>query len=125
MRALLRGAWRFGIVAAIVIGVAGFAGAFFALLAHVDVRRGISVAFYAVGALITVVGVLHGLRPPVRVDREQGRMGLFGMVLTGGQVRKATVEERDEALASSGLFVALGVVLLVLGGLIDPVHRLV
>jgi hypothetical protein len=50
-------------------------------------------------------------------------MGMLGMVLTGGQVRKATLDERNDALASSGLFVALGVVLLVLGGLLDPVHK--
>jgi hypothetical protein len=108
---------------AVLAGVVCVVGAFIAWLAHIEVRRGMSVGLYAVGALITVVGVLHGLRPPVRVDREQGRLGLFGMVLTGGQVRRATLEERDDALASSGLFVALGVLLLVLGGLLDPVHK--
>jgi hypothetical protein len=123
MRAVVRGAGRFTLIVAVLAGIVALLGAFFAFLAHVEVRRGVSVALYAVGALITVVGVLHGLRPPVRVDREQSRVGMLGMVLTGGQVRRATLDERNDALASSGLFVALGVVLLLLGGLLDPVHK--
>jgi hypothetical protein len=105
------------VIAVIATGVA--------LLAHFQIRRGISVAYIATGALITMVGVLHGLRPPVRIDREQSQLGLFGVILTGGQVRRATLEERDDALASSALFVVLGIVLLILGGLLDPNHRLV
>ena len=96
----------------------------FALLAHFPVRRGISVGYIATGALITIVGVLHGLRPPTRIDREQSQLGMFGVILTGGQVRRATLEEREDALSSSVLFVVLGLVLLVLGAALDPNHRL-
>jgi hypothetical protein len=125
MGAVWRGLARFAVMAVGLAIVVALIAAAIALLAHFGVRRGVSVAYYAVGALITMVGVLHGLRPPVRVDNEQGQMGLFGIVLTGGQVRRATLEERDDSLASSALFVVLGVVLVILGGLLDPNHRLV
>jgi hypothetical protein len=106
-----------GLAVTIAVIAAGFA-----LLAHFPVRRGVSVGYIATGGLITMVGVLHGLRPPVRIDREQSQLGMFGVILTGGQVRRATLEERDDALGSSVLFVVLGIVLLLLGGLLDPNH---
>jgi hypothetical protein len=125
MGAVARGLARLGLMVlglAVVIAVIATS---IALLAHFPVRRGISVGYIAIGALITMVGVLHGLRPPVRIDREQSQLGMFGVIVTGGQVRRATLEERDDALGSSVLFVVLGIVLLILGGLLDPNHRFV
>ena len=124
MRAIGRGLARLGVMWLGLAAVIALISIGIALLAGFPVRRGVSVGWIATGSLITIVGVLHGLRPPVRIDREQSQLGMFGVVLTGGQVRRATLEERDDALGSSVLFVVLGVVLLVLGLLLDPNHPL-
>ena len=125
MRTIGRGLARLALMCfGLAVTIAVIAAAI-ALLAHFPVRRGISVGYIATGALITMVGVLHGLRPPVRIDREQSQLGMFGVILTGGQVRRATLEERDDALSSSVLFVVLGILLLILGALLDPNHRLI
>ena len=39
-------------------------------------------------------------------------------------MRTASMDERHEALSSSALLVTLAVILILIGGLIDPVHRL-
>ena len=46
----------------------------------------------------------------------------FGILLTKGKLRNASLEERHDSMSSSGLFVVLGIMLIALGGLIDPRH---
>jgi hypothetical protein len=70
------------------------------------------------------MGVCYGLRPPVRQDGDQGAVGgLFGIFLSS-PVRFATAEERQDSLASSAVFVALGLVLALVGVLCDGRHPL-
>ena len=115
---------RFGVLTAVIVVIALVLGLAYDVLADVSIRRALSVTGYALGALFVVLGVFHGLRPPLRIDNEEGSPGLFGALLTRGKVRTATEQERDEALGSSVLLVSLGAVLLVLGALFDPVHRI-
>jgi hypothetical protein len=115
---------RFGVLVGVILVIALVLGLAYDLLADVSIRRALSVTGYALGALFVVLGVFHGLRPPLRIDNEEGSPGLFGVLLTRGKVRTATEQERDEALGSSVLLVSLGAVLLVFGALFDPVHRI-
>lgn len=115
---------RFAVLAAVILLIAIVLGLAYDVLADVSIRRALSVTGYALGALFVVLGVFHGLRPPLRIDNEEGSPGLFGVLLTRGKVRTATEQERDEALGSSVLLVSLGAVLLVFGALFDPVHRI-
>ena len=115
---------RFAVLAAVILVIAIVLGLAYDVLADVSIRRALSVTGYALGALFVVLGVFHGLRPPLRIDNEEGSPGLFGVLLTRGKVRTATEQERDEALGSSVLLVSLGAVLLVFGALFDPVHRI-
>jgi hypothetical protein len=115
---------RFGVLAAVILVIALVLGLAYDLLADVSIRRALSVTGYALGALFVVLGVFHGLRPPLRIDNEEGSPGLFGVLLTRGKVRTATEQEREEALGSSVLLVSLGAVLIVFGAILDPVHRI-
>jgi hypothetical protein len=115
---------RFAVLAAVILVIAIVLGLAYDVLADVSIRRALSVTGYALGALFVVLGVFHGLRPPLRIDNEEGSPGLFGVLLTRGKVRTATEQEREEALGSSVLLVSLGAVLLVFGAILDPVHRI-
>ena len=115
---------RFAVLAVAMLVVTIVLGLAYDWLSDVSIRRALSVTGYSMGALFVVLGVFHGLRPPVRIDNEEGSPGLFGVLLTRGKVRAATDVERDEALGSSVLLVSLGAVLLVFGALFDPVHRI-
>jgi hypothetical protein len=115
---------RFTVLAVAMLLIVVVLGLAYDLLAEVSLRRALSVTGYAVGALFVIMGLFHGIRPPLRVDDEEGSPTMFGVLLTRGKVRTATPEERDEALGSSVLLVSLGAVLIVFGAILDPVHRI-
>jgi hypothetical protein len=119
---LVAGLRRFAVIALVIVGVAVAAGLFGALLLHAGVARAVSVACYGLGGFMLVAGFFHGVRPPLRVDEEQGVPSAFGVLLTRGKLRNASIEERHDAISSSALFVVLGIILIVLGALIDPRH---
>lgn len=99
------------------------------LLLGADVARSIAVGFYVVGSFLLVAGFFVGNRGPVRLhggdtDVSTGA-GMFGIGLAGRRLRWATPEENQEAMASSGVFVALGFALIVIGVLADSRVQLV
>jgi hypothetical protein len=115
---------RFAVLAFAMLVITIVLGLAYDLIGEVSIRRALSVTGYALGALFVVLGVFHGLRPPIRIDNEEGSPGMFGVLLTRGKVRNATEQEREEALGSSVLLVSLGAVLIVFGAILDPVHRI-
>ena len=121
---LVAGLRRFAALVLLVAAVATVLGLLAALLLHTPVRRALSVTFYALGGLLLAAGFFHGIRPPIRVDDEAGIPSMFGILLTRGRLRTASLDERHEALSSSALLVVLGMVLLLVGGLLDPIHHL-
>jgi hypothetical protein len=121
---LLAGLRRLGILILLVLGVAVVAGVLGGLLFAVSVRRGISLACYGIGALLIVSGFFHGVRGPVRIEDEEGLFSMFGVLLTRGRIRSASLDERHESISSSALFVLLGFGLILVGALLDPVHPL-
>jgi hypothetical protein len=96
----------------------------FGALAHAPLQRSIAVGFYLIGCLVLVFGFFVGNRGPLRHDRddEQDRPSLVGLIPRG--VRRATVEERKEAVSVSVLFIVLGLSLIILGALSDSAHKL-
>ena len=121
---LVAGLRRFVVIALVICGIAVVVGLLGALVLHASARRAISVTCYGMGGFLLVSGFFHGVRPPLRVDEEQGVPSMFGILLTRGKLRNASLDERHDAISSSGLFVALGVMLILLGGLIDPRYGL-
>ncbi len=119
---LVAGVRRFGGIALVIAGLALGVGLLASLLFHSGVRRTVSVTCYALGGFLLAAGFFHGVRPPLRVEDEQGVPSVFGILLTRGKLRNASLEERHDSMSSSGLFVVLGIMLIALGALIDPRH---
>lgn len=92
------------------------------LAAGTAVHRSLATGFYIVGAMLMLVGVLSGARGPLRAmpsDDARDASPLFGMGLGRRRLRKATDEERREAVFGAMLFLVLGLVLVALGAVAD------
>lgn len=85
--------------------------------------RALTVGFYLVGCFMMVAGFFVGNRGPARVKSEEGgrptAMGMFG---GGRNLRWATLGEQNETINNSAVFIALGLVLVAIGILIDSRH---
>ena len=110
----------------LLVGVAGGTAVVslaFGLLLGSGVGRSVSVGFYVVGSFLLIAGFFVGNRGPARVKGDPG-WSFFGFV-TNRRLRWATAEEQVESLSLSFVFVALGLVLIVLGAAADPRYALV
>jgi hypothetical protein len=97
----------------------------FGALAHAPLQRAIAVGFYLIGCLVLVFGFFVGNRGPLRHNRDledEEKPSLMGLIPRG--VRRATPEERKEAVSVSFLFIILGLSFIVLGALSDSAHKL-
>jgi hypothetical protein len=124
-RAALR---RFALLLAGVAGGTALVSLLLGLALGSAADRAVSVGFYLVGSFLLVAGFFAGNRGPARLkgrEDEGGAVaGMFGVGIGGRRLRWATIEEREEALANSAVFVALALALLVLGVLADSRVRL-
>lgn len=98
-------------------------GAFSALVGLVlgnSLGRSVSLGYYLAGSFLLIAGFFIGNRGPLRAKREPGGMFFIGPRV----VRRATLEEREETINTSAVFVALGFALIILGVLADDRYRL-
>jgi hypothetical protein len=123
-RQIVDGVRRFLTVAAVAVAVTALLSLGLGLLVGDSVNRSLSVGFYLAACMSMLLGVFFGIRPPVRQEGDAGALGgLFG-VFGSGPVRFATPEEREDSLASSAVFVVLGLVLVLCGLVCDGRHPL-
>ena len=115
---------RFVVLLAGAIGVVALASLVLGLLFGSGPRRAVSLGFYLVGSFLLVAGFFMGNRGPARLKGEPGDEGPWG-ISTKRKLRWATPEEREDALASSAVFVALGIALIVAGVAFDNRYELV
>ena len=91
------------------------------LAAGTAVTDALATGFYIVGALIMVVGVLSGVRGPLRSesvsDTDAG--SVLGLGFGPRRLRKATDEERRDSVSTAVLFLVLGFVLVAFGVVAD------
>lgn len=90
-----------------------------AALGNWSAARAVSIGFDLVGVFLLVVGFFVGNRGPVRLKGQESAP-LFGQRRT----RWATPREREETLNDSALFVAVGLVMVVIGLAIDSRYPL-
>lgn len=98
------------VVVSLLLGLAAGAG----------VERSISVGLYVLGAVLLVGCFIFGARGPLRATSSSGQAA---PLLAARRVRTATVEERSESTRISLLLFVLGIVIVVIGSVIDPAHK--
>lgn len=125
LRAALR---RFALLLAGVAAGTALVSLLIGLALGSAIDRSVSVGLYLVGSFLLVAGFFAGNRGPARLrgrEDETGAVaGMFGIGIAGRRLRWATPAERDEALAHSAVFVALGFALIILGVVADGRVRL-
>ncbi len=131
---LLAGLRRFGLLSVAIVIAAALGGLALGLLTDTSVRRSVSLGFYVAGVGCILLGLFQAVRPPVRQEADQPGQAdppspygalIGGAARQGGPVRWATPDEFGESFASAGLLVALGVLLIVAGTLVDGRRALV
>jgi hypothetical protein len=123
---LLAALGRFALLVLLSVGVTVAGSLFFGLLSGASVERALSLGFYLVGCFLLVCGFFVGNRGPTRVDSESPAPMVLPMVnFAGRRLRWATRREQNETIASSAVFVCLGLVLVVFGILVDGRRSLI
>ena len=91
-------------------------------------NRSAATGLYLVGCFLIVLGVFAGVRGPLRPagDAEDAEPmgGLLGVGIFSKGIRSATSDERDDARSTAWLFLALGLVMVVVGIAVDPRNSL-
>lgn len=112
---LLAAARRFGIIlGSAAAGIAAVA-ALFGLLLDAPIDRAISLGYYGVGSFLLVAGFFLGNRGPVRPADDVPHLGLR----RPRRLRGATGDEQLDSLATSAVFVLIGLTLVLLGVVVD------
>jgi hypothetical protein len=110
----------------LLLGIAGgtvLCSLLIGLAAGSGVSRSISLGFYVVGSFLLISGFFVGNRGPVRVKGDPG-FSMFGF-FRDRRLRWASGSEQVESLSLSFVFVALGLVLIILGIVTDTRYELI
>jgi hypothetical protein len=96
------------------------------LLAGASLDRAISLGFYGLGCFLMVSGFFVGNRGPARVKSETAGWTMLPIPGIGSRrLRWATFDEQNETINNSAVFILLGLILVVIGVLVDSRHSLV
>jgi hypothetical protein len=96
------------------------------LLAGASLDRAISLGFYGLGCFLMVSGFFVGNRGPARVKSETAGWTMMPIPGIGSRrLRWATLDEQNETINNSAVFIVLGVILVVIGVLVDSHHSLI
>jgi len=90
--------------------------------------RSISLGYYVLGAFLLVLGFFAGTRGPLRprgAEEADAVTGMFGVGVSVRGARQATRGERQDSVATAGIFIGLGIWLIVLGIVVDSSAGLV
>ena len=94
------------------------------LLVGASIDRSLVLGFYLMGCFLMLAGFFVGNRGPTRVKSESPAASAtpFGVFSGERRLRWATLSEQEESINNSAVFVGLGVVLVVIGILLDSRH---
>jgi len=90
-----------------------------------SIEHSLAVGFYIVGCFLLLAGFFVGNRGPTRVKSDSDAVGGVLTFFGSRRLRWATLGEQNETINNSAVFVTLGVILLVVGILVDTRHSLV
>ena len=110
----------FGLATIAIAAVSALIGLAFGASA----ARSAATGLYLVGCFLIVLGVFAGVRGPLRPAGEPEDVEPMGALLGVGifskGMRHATSDEREDARSTTWLFLALGLVMVVVGIALDP-----
>ena len=119
-RAMLRAAARrFAILFGALAGGVALCSVAIGLIGSFSLNRALANGYEGFGALMLVLAFFIGNRGPVRLTREAHP--LFGPRF----LRWATPEEHSRTIPEAGFFLVVGVLLIVIGLVIDDRYRIV
>jgi hypothetical protein len=96
------------------------------LLAGASLDRAVSLGFYGLGCFLMVSGFFVGNRGPARVKSETAGSTMLPIPGVGNRrLRWATLDEQYETINNSAVFIILGLVLVLIGVVVDSHHSLV
>jgi hypothetical protein len=123
VRAALR---RLAFATLLCVGVTAAASALVGLVVGASIDRSLVLGFYLMGCFLMVAGFFTGNRGPTRVKSESPAASAmpFGVFSGARRLRWATLGEQDEAINNSAVFVGLGIVLVLVGVLLDGRHSI-
>jgi len=104
---------------------AGFSALFGALLGA-SLDRAVSLGFYGLGCFLMVSGFFVGNRGPARVKSEASGWSMLPLPGFGERrLRWASLDEQNETINNSAVFIVLGLILILIGVIVDSRHSLV
>jgi hypothetical protein len=121
---MVRGLRRLAVAILICVGVTAVCSLIIGLLLGASVDRSLVLGYYLVGCFLMVAGFFAGNRGPTRVKSETPGASAtpFGVFSGQRRLRWATLGEQEEAINNSAVFVGLGIVLVLIGVLLDSRH---
>lgn len=100
--------------------------ALFGTLIGASLDRAIALGFYGLGCFLMVSGFFVGNRGPARVKSEATGWSMLPLPGMGERrLRWATLDEQNETINNSAIFIVLGLILVVIGVIVDSRHSLV
>jgi len=116
-------------LAVLVVSTAAFTAGvsiLLGLLFGASIDRSVSLGFYLVGSFLLVSGFFLGNRGPARVKSESPGFTMLPIPgYASRRLRWATLNEQEETINQSAIFIGLGVILVVIGILVDSRHSLI
>jgi hypothetical protein len=108
------------------VGLTAAGSALVGVLTGASLDRSLVLGFYLMGCFLMVAGFFAGNRGPTRVKSESPAATAtpFGVFSGARRLRWATLGEQDEAINNSAVFIGLGILLVIIGVLLDGRHSL-
>jgi hypothetical protein len=101
---------------AVIVAVSALFGA----LIGTSLDRAISLGFYGLGCFLMVSGFFVGNRGPARLKSEATGWSMLPIPGFGERrLRWASLDEQNETINNSAIFISLGLILVLIGVLID------
>jgi hypothetical protein len=113
---------RFTIILVGILAGTGVPGALLGLAIGSGLRRSLSVTYYSVGAALLVGTVVTGVKGPFRAEYST-EPGPLGRLLAPRSIRSATTDERLEGQRLAVFLFVIGMIVLVIGAALDPIHN--
>jgi hypothetical protein len=117
---------RFAFIVALTVGVTAVMSLLIGALLGSSVDRSLALGFYFMGCFLLVLGFFVGNRGPARVKSESAGPSMLPFGMFGERrLRWATPGEQNETIMSSAVYISIGVILVIIGALVDSRHSLI